>query len=92
MGIVGVVVLLGALDVIHIAVAALLGCSVMLMTRCLRGEDAYRAVDWRSIFLIAGMLPLGTAMERTGAASWLARTVLDLTAPLGPWGALGWLG
>ncbi|MFQ6006989.1 MAG: SLC13 family permease, partial [Woeseia sp.] len=55
-----------------IAVAAVVGGSIMVLTGCLNMEQAYRAIDWRAIFLIAGMLPLGTAMQESGAASYLA--------------------
>ena len=48
-------------------------------------EQAYRAIDWRAIFLIAGMLPLGTAMQETGAAEYLATQVMDLLGDAGPW-------
>jgi len=69
----------------HIAVAAVVGGSVMVLTGCLTMEHAYRAIDWRAIFLIAGMLPLGTAMQDTGAASFLADQVMLLLGDAGPW-------
>ena len=68
-----------------IAVAAVVGASVMVLTGCLNMEQAYRAIDWRAIFLIAGMLPLGTAMQETGAAAYLADQVMDLLGSAGPW-------
>jgi len=68
-----------------IAVAAVVGGSIMVLTGCLNMEQAYRAIDWRSIFLIAGMLPLGTAMQDTGAAAYLADQVMDLLGNAGPW-------
>ena len=68
-----------------IAVAAVVGGTIMLLTGCLNMEQAYRAIDWRAIFLIAGMLPLGTAMQDTGAASYLADQVIDLLGDAGPW-------
>jgi di/tricarboxylate transporter len=68
-----------------IAVAAVIGGSIMVLTRCLNMEQAYRAIDWRAIFLIAGMLPLGTAMQDTGAASYLASAVMNLLGDSGPW-------
>lgn len=71
-----------------ISVAALCGATGMVLTRCLRMEEAYQAVDWRSIFLIAGMLPLGIAMDRTGAAAWLAGVTLAPVAGHGPWAAV----
>ena len=68
-----------------IAVAAIAGATFMLLTQCLSMEQAYRAIDWRSIFLIAGMLPLGIAMQQTGAAEYLAGGVIALLGPYGPW-------
>jgi di/tricarboxylate transporter len=68
-----------------IAVAAVVGGSMMVLTGCLKMEQAYRAIDWKAIFLIAGMLPLGTAMEDTGAAAFLATQVMALLGESGPW-------
>ena len=68
-----------------ISIAALIGATLMVLIRCLSMEDAYRAIDWRAVFLIAGMLPLGTALANTGAAHLLAGTAVDLLGPFGPW-------
>jgi di/tricarboxylate transporter len=68
-----------------ISIAAVTGATLMVLTRCLSMEQAYRAIDWRSIFLIAGMLPLGLAMQQSGAAVYLADTALGLLGPWGPW-------
>ncbi len=68
-----------------IAVAAVVGGSIMVLTGCLDMEQAYRAIDWRAIFLIAGMLPLGTAMQDSGAATYLAGQVMLLLGDAGPW-------
>jgi di/tricarboxylate transporter len=72
-------------NVLPIAIAALTGVVLMILTRCLTMDEAYRAIEWKAIFLIAGMLPFGTAMERTGAASFLAEGMVGL---VGPWGSL----
>ncbi len=74
-----------------IAIAAVVGASLMILARCLSMEQAYRAIDWRSIFLIAGMLPLGTAMQDTGAASYLAMQVMNTAGSAGPWAVIGGL-
>ncbi len=68
-----------------ISVAAVVGGTIMVLTGCLSMEQAYRAIDWRAIFLIAGMLPLGTAMQDTGAATYLADQVMNLLGDAGPW-------
>ena len=68
-----------------ISVAAVVGGTIMVLTGCLNMEQAYRAIDWRAIFLIAGMLPLGTAMQNTGAATYIADQVMVLLGDAGPW-------
>ncbi len=78
-------VLLGWLP---IYIAAVAGATLMVLTRCLSMDEAYRSVEWRSIFLIAGMLPLGIAMQQTGAANYLAERMLEVVGPFGPWGAI----
>lgn len=70
---------------VPISVAAVVGGTVMVLTGCLNMEQAYRAIDWRAIFLIAGMLPLGTAMQDSGAATYLANEVMELLGSAGPW-------
>ncbi len=68
-----------------ISVSAVIGGTIMVLTGCLNMEQAYRSIDWRAIFLIAGMLPLGTAMQDTGAATFLAGKVMELLGDAGPW-------
>ncbi len=68
-----------------ISISAVIGGTIMVLTGCLNMEEAYRAIDWRAIFLIAGMLPLGTAMQDTGAATYLADQVMQLLGDAGPW-------
>jgi len=68
-----------------ISIAAVIGGTIMVLTKCLNMEQAYRSIDWRAIFLIAGMLPLGTAMQETGAATYLAGQVMNLLGDAGPW-------
>ena len=68
-----------------ISISAVIGGTIMVLTGCLNMEQAYRSIDWRAIFLIAGMLPLGTAMQDTGAATFLAGQVMDLLGEAGPW-------
>lgn len=71
-----------------IAIAAVVGGTIMVLVGCLSMEQAYRAIDWRAIFLIAGMLPLGTAMQDTGAATYLADQVMVLLGDRGPWSVI----
>jgi di/tricarboxylate transporter len=68
-----------------ISVAAVIGGTIMVLTGCLNMEQAYRSIDWRAIFLIAGMIPLGTAMQESGAATYIANQVMVFLGDAGPW-------
>jgi di/tricarboxylate transporter len=68
-----------------IAIAAVLGATCMVISGCLNMEQAYRAIDWRAVFLIAGMLPLGIAMQDSGTATFVAGQMMDLLGGMGPW-------
>jgi di/tricarboxylate transporter len=68
-----------------IYLAAVIGAAVMVLTRCLTMDEAYRAIEWKGIFLIAGMLPLGTALDATGAARFLANGVVNVAGAGGPY-------
>ncbi|MFW6436498.1 MAG: SLC13 family permease [Halococcoides sp.] len=91
LAIVAGVVGLAALNVIPIMVSALAGIVAMIVTGCLRPADAYDAVNWDVIFLLAGVIPLGIAMERSGAAGYLGDLVVGASTPLvaGSGGLLG---
>jgi len=78
-------VLFAGLD---IAIAMVLGAVGMVLTRCLNMDEAYKSIDWRTVFLVAGMLPLGTAMETTGTARYIADLMLNAIGGLGPMAAL----
>jgi di/tricarboxylate transporter len=73
-----------ALNLVPIVVSAIAGCVLMVLTGCLTTEEAYQAVNWKVIFLLAGVIPLGTAMENSGAAQILSGTLLEALQPLGP--------
>ena len=73
---------------IDIAVAMVLGAVGMVITRCLSMDEAYESIDWRTVFLVAGMLPLGTAMATTGAARYIADLMLGAIGGLGRLAAL----
>jgi len=81
---VALVVTLAAFNVMPIAVLALLGAVMVVLTGCLDVEDAYHAIDWKVLFLIFGMLALGMALDRTGGANWLAHGIIQGLGNLGP--------
>lgn len=72
------------LEVLPIAIAAVTGSALMVLTGVLNMEDAYRYIDWKSVFLIAGMFPLGIAMQNSGAADALAQYVVTAVGIYGP--------
>jgi di/tricarboxylate transporter len=89
MGVVAAVVATAALGALPIMVSALAGIVAMVATGCVKPNEVYDAVDWNVIFLLAGLIPLGIAMEQTGAATWLADLVVSSGAGLGIVALLG---
>jgi di/tricarboxylate transporter len=79
LGVVGSVILLG----LPLSIAAISGCVLMVITRCLSMEEAYQSINWRAVFLIAAMLPLGVAMQETGAADFLAGFIIEMAGAFG---------
>lgn len=67
-----------------VPVAGLTGATLLLLTGCLSMDDGYRAIEWKAIFLIAGMWPLGTALVTTGLADSAAAVFLAVASDLPP--------
>jgi len=84
LGIVAGVVGLAALEYLPIMVSALAGVVAMLFSGILRPADAYEAVDWNVIFLLAGVIPLGIAFESSGTADLIATGIVSASAVLPP--------
>ena len=63
---------------VTLSVALMSGALGMIVTRVLSIDEAYRAVDWMTVFLLAGLIPLGIAFERTGTAAFMANGILEL--------------
>ncbi|MFN2105353.1 MAG: SLC13 family permease [Candidatus Promineifilaceae bacterium] len=87
------IILIGALIIIITgwlspAAVLLIAALLMILTGILRMDEAYEAIDWRSIFLIAGILPLGIAMETSGTAVLIADQIVALLGDLGPRGVM----
>jgi di/tricarboxylate transporter len=77
-------VLAGTLNLVSLPVAMLLGAVLVFATRCITPEEAYSNVRWKVLILIASMLALGTAMELTGAAAFLADQIVLVAGRSGP--------
>jgi di/tricarboxylate transporter len=86
--ILALVVLLAATGVTTILVSALLGVVAMFVTGCLTPDEAYKEVDWMVIVLLGALIPLGIAMQNSGAAEFIALGLLRITSPLGLLGVL----
>jgi len=83
-GIMAIAIGCASLGLLHIAVAGTVGAVLMVLSRCITMVEAYRAIDWKAVFLIAGMLPLAIAMEKSGTAQWAAEGMVSLLDPYGP--------
>ena len=66
------------------AVAGALAAMAMVVLGVLRTEEAYRAVSWTAVVLIAGLIPVSTALQDTGAADKIASVLLDVVGDAGP--------
>ncbi|MDC0833155.1 SLC13 family permease [Geitlerinema sp. CS-897] len=72
------VVVLAAFNIQPILVSSLLGVVLMVITGCLKPGEIYGAVRWDIIFLLAGLIPLGIAMDNSGATEWLAEKLVSV--------------
>lgn len=83
-GVMAAAIGVAALGWMPIVASALLGCAALVALRCLKPEEAYAAVDWRVIVLLAGVLPLGIALQNSGGAQWMADHALGVVGAWGP--------
>jgi di/tricarboxylate transporter len=67
-----------ALSGFSIAIAFLTGAVAMVLTRVMTIQEAYRAIEWKVVFLLVGLIPLGVAMQNSGAAEFLASNVMGV--------------
>ena len=71
--------------VLPVSALALMAAVLCVLFRCLAPKEAYRAIEWRIVMMIFGMLSLGLALEKTGGAHWVADVTVDLFREAGPW-------
>lgn len=76
--------LLMVIGITSVVAASLLAAVAMVLTGCLTMDDAYESIDWKSIVLIAGMLPMATALEKVGLVALASQTLTDLTGGAAP--------
>lgn len=84
LAVIGAVVASAAIGLIPIALSAIIGCLVMILFRIISIEDALNAVEWRILLLLAGMIPMGTAMQKSGAATYISENLVNLLQAWGP--------
>ena len=77
---------LGLFTDIKLSIAMLVGAVGMLLTGVLNMDEAYGAINWKTIFTLACLIPLGWAMDSTGAAAWIAQEVLRYLGAWPQWG------
>lgn len=77
-------VALVGLNLMELVTASLLAALAVVLTGCMTMDDAYQAVDWKSLVLVAGMLPLSTALEQVGMVSLVAGGLAAALGPSGP--------
>ncbi|HOG10984.1 MAG TPA: SLC13 family permease, partial [Smithella sp.] len=63
---------------------AMIGAILLVLSGCITLEEAYDAIDWQVIFLLGGVLSLGIALEKTGAAMYLSNNLIYVLGDLGP--------
>lgn len=87
-GAVMLVMALAAFDVLPIAALAIVAATVVVALRCLDTDEAYASIRWNILMLIFGMLAVGVAMEKTGAARLVVEGLAAAFSGLGPWATL----
>jgi di/tricarboxylate transporter len=76
-------------NLVSVAAASLMAALLMVLFGCLSMDDAYQAIDWKSIILIAGMLPMSTALGKTGLIDLAANGFTEALGSMGPLAVLG---
>ncbi len=84
LGIVLAVILVASFKILPILIASIVGSVLMLLTSCINAEKAYRSVDWKVIFLLAGAISFGIALKKTGLADLIAHQMISLAGDYGP--------
>ena len=70
----------------QLSLSLMVGAIIVLLSKVLTADEAYRAVSWKTVFLLAALIPLGQAVEDTGTAAWIAEQVITATGDLPLWG------
>jgi di/tricarboxylate transporter len=71
---------------LQLSLSLLVGAVGMIVVGAIRIDEAYQAVSWKTVFLLASLIPLGLAVEQTGTAAWIAQQTLALSGEVPTWG------
>ncbi len=91
LGIFVAIILAASLDVLSILEASILGTALMLLTRCVHTREIYSNLHWQTIVMLGCLIPLGTAMESTGTAVFIAEQLIGGLRDFGPLAVLSGL-
>ncbi|MCV9387055.1 SLC13 family permease [Reichenbachiella ulvae] len=78
------VVLLSTFNILHVLGGTVIASAVLILTKCIPVKNIYDVIDWKVVFLLAGALSLGIAMEKTGLSNMIADRVIGIVGPFGP--------
>ena len=84
-------VLLSVFDVVPVVAAILMAAMAAILTRCLTMEDAYRSMSWSSLVLLAGMLPVAVALQKTGGTDLIVDKIISGIGSSGPYALMSLL-
>jgi di/tricarboxylate transporter len=84
----GFMLLAAGFGINHIAAAALLGALVMILSGALKMDEGYQAIEWKAVVMVGGMLSLGMALDKSGAADMISRNLLHVLSPMGHFSVL----
>jgi di/tricarboxylate transporter len=91
LGVLSIMIVLMITNWIPLLAVALSAALAMVLTNCMTMDDAYNAIDWKSIILIAGMIPMSVALEKVGLIDLAATGLIDFFGPYGPHAVLAGL-
>jgi di/tricarboxylate transporter len=79
----GIMLFIAAFGILPIAAAALIGALIMVLSGALKIDEGYQAIEWKAVVMVAGMLSLGTALQKSGTADLISHHLLHLLEPMG---------
>ncbi len=82
--IIGAIVFLAAFNLVNIMIGAIAGTAILVVSKSITMKEVYQAIEWKVVFLLAGALSLGVAMQKSGLAAVIASSLIDSLGEFGP--------